>query len=73
MNKTSSGQFEARFLCPVAFIPCVGARDADLEEKLADTFKTKEIMQVRSLRFDKPVDESCWCEATNWWLSTSAA
>jgi protein-L-isoaspartate(D-aspartate) O-methyltransferase len=73
IKRTSWVEFEARFLCRAAFIPCIGARDEKLEQSLSDTFQTKDIACVRSLRSNTPPDESCWFAAPSWWLSTAAA
>lgn len=71
VTKRGANQFEARFLCRAAFIPCAGARDEALEESLSETFQSKDIAQVRSLRLDAAPDESCWFTGRNWWLSTA--
>ena len=72
VKRTSGDQFEARFLCRAAFIPCTGARDEKLEQALSDAFQSKDIASVRSLRLNTPPDESCWFAGQNWWLSTAA-
>jgi len=64
-------RFDARFLCPVMFIPCVGARDRQTAIRLAEAFKRGDSGKVRSLRRRAPPDETCWCSGNGWWLSTS--
>ncbi len=70
IKRVSSRNFEARFLCRAAFIPCVGARDAKLEQPLSDAFQSKDINTVRSLRLNTSPDDSCWFARPDWWLST---
>lgn len=63
-------RFEARFLCPVLFIPCVGARDESVAGALAEAFRHKDLKSVRSLRRNTTPDETCWFQGPDWWLST---
>jgi len=63
--------FDARFVCPAMFIPCVGARDEETALKLSAAFKRGDFRNVRSLRRNTPPDETCWCAGNRWWLSTS--
>jgi protein-L-isoaspartate(D-aspartate) O-methyltransferase len=62
--------FHARFICPVLFIPCVGARDEETAKKLSVAFQRGDFRKVQSLRRDSSLDESCWCSGNGWWLST---
>lgn len=82
VTKMQNGNFAAKFVCQAAFIHCFGARDADMEPKLAEAFSTGGIMnfqrtgklwEVQSLRRDSAPDETCWFAARGWWLSTAAA
>jgi protein-L-isoaspartate(D-aspartate) O-methyltransferase len=66
-------RFDARFLMPVMFIPCMGARDVETAKSLAAAFKRGDSGKVRSLRRKTPPDETCWCSGTDWWLSTCAS
>jgi protein-L-isoaspartate(D-aspartate) O-methyltransferase len=71
IKRVANQQFEAKFLCRAAFIPCAGARHENLAESLSDAFQTKDIGSVRSLRLGTPPDESCWFPGVNSWLSTA--
>jgi protein-L-isoaspartate(D-aspartate) O-methyltransferase len=73
VTRVTDERLDARFLCPVMFTPCVGARDPDTAKKLADAFKRGDSANVRSLRRGTTPDESCWCAGSGWWLSTSAS
>jgi len=63
--------YTARFLMPVMFINCQGARDEETAKKLAEAFKRGDLRSVRSLRRNTPPDATCWCEGKGWWLSTA--
>lgn len=71
IKRTPKDHFEARFLCPVMFIPCSGARDEALGQRLSEAFQHKDLKAVRSLRRNTPPDETCWFEGPGWWLSTA--
>jgi len=73
ITRASSDRYDARFVSPATFIPCVGARDEETALKLARAFKRGDFQNVRSLRRNTLPDETCWCSGNNWWLSTSEA
>jgi protein-L-isoaspartate(D-aspartate) O-methyltransferase len=73
ITRASNDRYEARFVCPAVFIPCVGARDEQTAAKLATAFARGNLGSVRSLRRNVPPDESCWCSGDGWWLSTAVA
>ena len=64
------GKFAARFVCPAAFVPCVGARDEETAAKLSAAFKRGNWREVRSLKRRTEPDETCWVAGKGWWLST---
>jgi protein-L-isoaspartate(D-aspartate) O-methyltransferase len=70
VTRNSASQFDARFVCPAMFIPCVGARDEETAAKLSAAFKRGDMRSVRSLRRNTPPDATCWCSGHGWWLST---
>jgi protein-L-isoaspartate(D-aspartate) O-methyltransferase len=72
VKRTSTDNFEARFLCLAMFMPCAGARDDRVALRLSDAFKRGDLSVVRSLRRSTPPDETCWFPGPNWWLSTAA-
>jgi protein-L-isoaspartate(D-aspartate) O-methyltransferase len=72
ITRTPAEKFDARFLMPVMFIACVGARDEETARKLAEAFRRGDMRNVRSLRRNTPPDETCWCSGNGWWLSTAA-
>jgi len=73
VTRASPSHLDARFLYPVMFIPCVGARDDETAKKLSEAFKRGDMKNVQSLRRNSPPDESCWCSGNGWWLSTVKA
>ena len=60
----------ARVIAHVQFIGCSGARDSMQAERLSQALARGGSERVRSLRRGTPLDESCWCAGTGWWLST---
>jgi len=69
ITRTPSGAFQAEFVSSVMFIPCVGARDAATEERLAEAFARGDVKKVRSLRLGSEPDDTCWFAGRDWWLS----
>jgi hypothetical protein len=49
VTRVKEERFDARFLCPVMIIPCVGARDSQAAKHLAEAFKRGDSGKVRSL------------------------
>lgn len=81
ITRTGDDSFATRFVCQVAFIHCVGARDEDAGKKLAEAFNTGGLMnlqrkgtlwEVKSLRRGGEPDNTCWFGGNGWWLSTSS-
>ena len=65
--------FAASFVSRVGIFPCAGARDADLNEKLATAFKRGDEKSVRSLRRDKhEASDACWFHGDTFCLSKIA-
>jgi len=80
VTRTSESSFAARFVCQAAFIHCVGARDDETAQKLAEAFKQGGLWNlqregglwtVRSLRRDSEPDATCWFAGRGWWLSAA--
>jgi protein-L-isoaspartate(D-aspartate) O-methyltransferase len=71
ITRTPADKFDARFIMPVMFIPCVGARDEEMARKLAEAFQNGAMKNVRSLRRNSAPDVTCWCAGNGWWLSTA--
>jgi protein-L-isoaspartate(D-aspartate) O-methyltransferase len=61
--------FKARFICPAAFIACIGAQDTAMFERLGIAFARGDFMTVRSLRLDTVPDHTAWVAGDGWWLS----
>jgi len=72
VTRRTDGSFDARFVCPAAFIGCAGARDEETANKLTEAFKRGTMRDVRSLRRGTVPDESSWVAGNGWWLSTAA-
>lgn len=69
ITKREGGVLTARFLLLAQFVPCIGARDQDMEEKLAEAFRNGRWNEVKSLHRNDAPDASCWCAGPGWWLS----
>ena len=62
--------FSARFLCQVGFIDFSGARDPDIDRRLAAALARDSGRAVRSLRRDYHArDRTCWLHSEGWCLS----
>jgi protein-L-isoaspartate(D-aspartate) O-methyltransferase len=59
ITRVANEKFDARFVMPVMFIPCVGARDEETAKQLAIAFKRGDMGNVRSLRRGIPPDNTC--------------
>jgi protein-L-isoaspartate(D-aspartate) O-methyltransferase len=79
LTRTAGTGFAARFVCQALFIHCLGARDPETAQKLAEAFKTGglwslqrkgRLWEVQSLRRNNKPDETCWVAGPGWWLST---
>jgi protein-L-isoaspartate(D-aspartate) O-methyltransferase len=73
VTRGAKEEFGARFICPTAFIACVGARDEETAAKLSEAFKKGNWREVKSLRRGTEPDDTCWVAGKRWWLSTSEA
>lgn len=71
VTRVTEESFDARFVWPAMFIPCIGGRDEDTAKKLAEAFRSGRTNKVRSLRRKTMPDETCWCSGNGWWLSTA--
>lgn len=70
LSRVSGDAFNARFVCPAAFIPCVGVRDDALGSALTEAFRFGSIFSATSLRLGSRPDDSCCFAGGSWWLST---
>ena len=71
VTRTGSDDFDARFVCSAKFVPCFGARDVEMAQKLATAFTRGDWQNVKSLRRNSQPDDNCWCAGKGWWLSKS--
>jgi protein-L-isoaspartate(D-aspartate) O-methyltransferase len=70
VTRYSAGGYAARALMRVAFIACIGARDAQQARALRHAFAMRSEHNIRSLRRDDQPDASVWCAGPGWWLSS---
>ena len=66
------GAYAARFLRQAGFIEFSGARDPEIERRLAAAFRRDRGASVQSLRrAPHEPDETSWLAGDGWWLSTA--
>lgn len=61
--------FDAKFLRPVSFIPCVGGHAPQLEDLLRGAFAAGGIGNVKSLNFGPGPSDRTWLQGDGWHLS----
>lgn len=69
VTRRDGEHFAARFVCPAAFVPCEGARDAATAAALATAFTRGDMWQVRTLHRRSAPAASCWVAGNGWWLA----
>ena len=69
--RQEDGNYTARFLMQVHFVPCMGARNEVAASNLARAFRNRNWSKVKSLRRDDEPDKNCWFSGMGWWLSTN--
>jgi protein-L-isoaspartate(D-aspartate) O-methyltransferase len=70
LHRLDTGRFSARFVSPVSFIPCVGARDDAEADRLGRAFAEGLGHKTRALVQDDKPDDSCVFAGSGWWLSS---
>jgi len=73
VTRTGAGGYAAAIVMPVAFIPCIGARDDLSSRALTTAIQARSILRVKSLRRDSPPDSTACCVGDGWWLSSDEA
>ncbi len=71
ITRRAVDRYAAEALARVAFVPCIGARDAAASASLAAALDGSSFTSVRSLRRGTRPDRTAWCVGAGWWLSTS--
>ena len=66
----TGGDFEAKWVSPVAIFPCEGNRDPEAERRLAAAFERGGFLNVARLRRDPhEAGAECWLHCDRWCLS----
>jgi protein-L-isoaspartate(D-aspartate) O-methyltransferase len=73
VTRHAGDEYIARFLCPVEFVPCIGAQDEQAARALADAFSRGHWRKVRSIHRNGSPDDTAWCVGRGWWLGTAPA
>ena len=68
LRHTSGIEYAARFLCPVQFVPCIGAQNEAAGRALQSALRRGHSNRVRRLVRNSAPDESCWLAGNGWWL-----
>ena len=73
-RRESETSFEARRLCDAAYLEFIGARDADLAERIDDALAADRGETIRSMRCDSHFedDATCWLHGEHFCLSRLA-
>ena len=71
VTRSDTNRFDALFVCPSMWVPCMGARDEETAQKLSVAFKRGDFRNVKSLRRNSEPDDTCWCAGNGWWLSNA--
>ena len=68
----TGGDFEAKWVSPVAIFPCEGNRDPEAERRLAAAFERGGFLNVARLRRGPhAADAECWLHGKYWCLSAN--
>lgn len=70
VTRKTEAEYAARFLCPVQFVPCIGAQDAEAGRALQAAFRRGHWRRVTRLVRNSQPDESCWLAGRGWWMGT---
>jgi protein-L-isoaspartate(D-aspartate) O-methyltransferase len=72
ITRVAAGGYAAQTILPVAFIPCIGARDDAGSEALMTAIQNHSIFRSKSLHRGTVPDASACYAGSDWWLSSSA-
>ena len=73
ITRQAEEAFSARFLVQAQFVPCIGAQDEKMAQRLAQAFRNGNWSKVKSLHRNDAPDDSCWCSGQGWWLSMNGS
>jgi protein-L-isoaspartate(D-aspartate) O-methyltransferase len=68
LTRTSEREFDARFLCQVQFVPCIGAQDEQAGRALQAAFKRSHPGHIRRLVRNNAPGQHCWLAGNGWWM-----
>jgi protein-L-isoaspartate(D-aspartate) O-methyltransferase len=68
ITRAGESEFAARFICPVQFVPCIGAQDEQAGRALCAAFRHGGANRVTRLIRNHAPDQSCWLAGNGWWL-----
>lgn len=71
VTRLAPENYSATVIVPVAFIPCIGARDEAASQALTSAIQNRSIFTVKSLRRGTAPDSTACCVGQDWWLSSN--
>jgi protein-L-isoaspartate(D-aspartate) O-methyltransferase len=71
ITRGQENRYGAAIISPVAFIPCVGARDDAASQALSAALQSRAILKLKSLRRGATTDDTVCCAGQDWWLSSA--
>jgi protein-L-isoaspartate(D-aspartate) O-methyltransferase len=69
ITRRSAEDYATSVVMPVAFVPCIGARDDSTSRAITAALQTRSIMSVKSLRRGATPDSTACFVGNGWWLS----
>ncbi|MGB6692223.1 MAG: protein-L-isoaspartate(D-aspartate) O-methyltransferase [Terracidiphilus sp.] len=63
-------EYAANFLCPVQFVPCIGAQDEQAGRALQAAYSRSHQRDVRRLVRNNAPGQSCWLAGRGWWMGS---
>jgi protein-L-isoaspartate(D-aspartate) O-methyltransferase len=70
LTRQTADEYAARFLCPVQFVPCIGAQDEQAGRALQAAYLRGHQRNVRRLVRNNAPDPSCWLAGRGWWMGS---
>jgi protein-L-isoaspartate(D-aspartate) O-methyltransferase len=70
LTRKTDTEYAAGFLCPVQFVPCIGAQDEKAGRALQAAYRKGHQRNVRRLVRSNAPGQGCWLAGSGWWLGS---
>jgi protein-L-isoaspartate(D-aspartate) O-methyltransferase len=70
VTRKTATEYAANFLCPVQFVPCIGAQGEQAGRALQAAYRRGHQRNVRRLARNTIPDQSCWLAGSGWWMGS---